>query len=176
MSVDPMIQYGVLGAFALLFAFSALDKWMDFDKFVTQLNAYQLFPERNATFIANAVLLAELVTATLMISPLYFFGVVTGLALLAGYTFGIWINLQRGRTHIDCGCLGSTGEGLSYYLVARNAFLLAILGSCLAEISPRVFTWLDYTAIVFLILTASLVYFTVSELIKNHMNAQHWWG
>ena len=171
-----MIQYGVLGAFALLFAFSALDKWMDLERFVIQLNAYQLFPENQATFIANTLLLTELVTATLLISPLYFFGVVTGLALLTGYTLGIWINLQRGRTHIDCGCLGSTGEGLSYYLVARNIVLLAILGSCLIDPSPRIFTWLDYTAIVFLILTASLVYFTVSELIKNHMNAQHWWG
>jgi hypothetical protein len=176
MSVDPMIQYGVLGAFALLFAFSALDKWLDFDSFVTQLEAYQLLPDRYTTLTARTLLGAELVTATLLISPAFFFGVLSGLTLLAGYTLGIWINLQRGRTHIDCGCLGSTGEDLSYYLVARNVVLLAILGCGLTEASLRVFTWLDYTAIVLLIVTASLGYFTVSELIKNHMNAQHWWG
>ncbi len=176
MLIDPVIQYAILGAFALLFAFSALEKWNNQEKFELQLSGYQIVPETLMRLTAQVVLFTEFVIAVLLISPAYLYGVVCGFGLLALYTGAITLNLLRGRTHIDCGCLGSSGEGLSYFLVLRNLTLLAVLAIATNPSIAREFTWLDFSTVLLAILCGVLGYFTASELIKNHMNARHWWG
>lgn len=176
MTMDPVFQYTALGAFALLFAFSALEKWNDQEVYASQLRSYRLVPEAMTQIVSQSILFAEFIAAILLISPAYFYGALLGLVLLALYTSAIAVNLVRGRTHIDCGCLGSRGEGISYHLVTRNIILMLALASVFVASPARDFGWLDYVSVLFAILCAALIYFTASELIKNHINARHWWG
>jgi hypothetical protein len=50
--------------------------------------------------------------------------------LLAVFTAAIWINLRRGRVHIDCGC-GGAGQRISHLLVVRNGLLVAGLAAAI---------------------------------------------
>jgi hypothetical protein len=160
----------------LLFAFSALEKWHDRVMFRAQLEAYKLVPPGLIPVTAASLIVLELLAATLLLSPQFRYGAALCVVLLMGYTAGIWVNLLRGRTHIDCGCLGSAGEGISYWLIARNLFLMVLPVVCFATVGVRPMAWLDYVSLMFLIISASLLYFTANQLIKNHLDAKLWWG
>jgi hypothetical protein len=174
-TIDPMIQLSVFGGFALLFAISAIDKFKDKDGFRFQLEAYQLVPAKLVPVIAPLLWSAELACATLLISPAAHYGALLGAVLLGGYTTGIWINIMRGRTHIDCGCLGSAGEGLSYYHVFRNVTMILILVASLLPTMVRELLWLDIFSGAAIILSGVLLYLITTLLIHNHMNARLWW-
>lgn len=173
--LDPLILYCLLGAFALLFAFSAIEKFHDKTVFQTQVLNYKLLPEAFVPFLSNVAVLAEISAATLLITQGYLYGAAIGLILLFGYAIGIWINLKRGRTHIDCGCLGSHGEGISYYHVIRNLGLMALLALCLLPVAARTLEWLDYLVLIFFLVGAGLTWVTATMLLSNHMNQRLWW-
>src|SRR3990170_4114641 len=59
-------------------------------------------------------------------------------ALLAAYALAIAINLLRGRTRIDCGCLGfGRHDRIAWTMVARNLVLIALALALLLPASPR---------------------------------------
>ncbi len=174
--IDPTILYALLGSFALLFAFSALEKYQDVEMFRQQLIDYRVLPEMMAPIVAVVVVAAEVITATLLITQAYQWGVLLGLIMLSAYAIGILINLLRGRTHIDCGCLGSRGEGISYFHVLRNLLLIALLFSCTLSVSERTLLWLDYLTIIAAVAAAAGVYITMTLLISNYTQQRLWWS
>lgn len=174
--MDPGILYALLGGFALLFAFSALEKYQDIPAFQQTLSDYRLLPEFLVPVAAIAIVAAEVIAATLLITQGYLWGVYLSAAVLMLYALGILINLLRGRTHIDCGCLGSRGEGISFYHVFRNLVLLTLLLTCLFEVRDRSLVWLDYIVIVIAVAAFMCLYATVTLLIANHTQHRLWWS
>lgn len=174
--LDPVILYSLVGVFALLFAFSALEKYQDMAGFRLKLENYQVLPAALVSGMTNLFFLVEIVTATLLLTPAYLYGVALSAILMLAYTSGIAINLARGRTYIDCGCLGSQGEGISGYHLLRNGTLIVLMLVCFMPVIERQLLWLDYSTIV-LFLGASAASYATANLMIAHAN-QHrlWWS
>lgn len=174
--LDPVILYSLIGGFALLFALSALEKYQDMPAFQLKLENYQVLPAIVTSGMTNVVFVTEIVATTLFLTPAYLYGLALAAMLMLAYTSGIAINLKRGRTHIDCGCLGSQGEGISGYHLLRNSTLLILLGICFLPVTDRQMIWLDYSTIV-LFLGASAASYATANLMIAHTN-QHrlWWS
>ena len=174
--LDPVIVYSLVGGFALLFALSALEKYQDMAAFQLKLENYQVIPAALASGMTNLVFMIEIVATTLLLTPAYLYGAALSATLMLAYTAGIAINLARGRTHIDCGCLGSQGEGISGYHLLRNGTLIILLLVCFMPVIERQLVWLDYSTIV-LFLGASAASYTTANLMIAHAN-QHrlWWS
>ena len=174
--LDPVIVYSLVGGFALLFALSALEKYQDMAAFQLKLDNYQVIPAALASGMTNLVFMIEIVATTLLLTPAYLYGVALSATLMLAYTAGIAINLARGRTHIDCGCLGSQGEGISGYHLLRNGTLIILLLVCFMPVIERQLVWLDYSTIV-LFLGASAASYATANLMIAHAN-QHrlWWS
>jgi hypothetical protein len=172
---DPVIQYCVLGAFALMFALSAMEKYHDRAAFQQQVSDYRLLPAVLVPGLANAVIVLEIVAATLLITAAYRYGAAIGMVLLLLYALGIGLNLVRGRTHIDCGCLGSAGEGISWFHVLRNLFMIGLLALTLLPTAARTLIWLDYFVIMAWLGGAILTYITANLLLTSHLNQRNWW-
>lgn len=174
--LDPVILYSLIGGFALLFAFSALEKYQDMTAFQLKLENYQVLPAALAPGMTNIVFMTEVAASTLLLTPAYLYGLALSAILMLAYTSGIAINLARGRTHIDCGCLGSQGEGISGYHLLRNGTLLVMLAVCFLPVIDRQLLWLDYATII-LFLGASAACYATANLMIAHAN-QHrlWWS
>lgn len=166
----------LLGCLAMLFAFSALDKYRDVETFRQQIKNYQLMPEALVMPMSALLFATEVITATLLITQGYRWGLIAAAALLSVYAAGIWINLIRGRRHIDCGCLGSQGEGISYYHVTRNLLLTGMAVVCLLPDTARELGWLDYLVIPVSVACGALLYLTFNLLIANSSNQKQWWS
>ncbi len=174
--LDPVILYSLLGGFALLFALSALEKYQDMTAFQLKLENYQLVPAVLAPAKANVLFLGELVTTTLLLTPAYRYGLAMAMALMAVYGLGIAVNLARGRTHIDCGCLGSQGEGISGYHLLRNGSLLLLLAMCFLPVQDRVLIWLDYMTIILFLGASAAAYATANLMIAHASQHRLWWS
>jgi len=174
--IDPVVSLSVRGAFALLFAVSAIEKSKAPKVFVLQLEQYQLLPKSLLAVTGASVILLELGVATSLVTPFYYYGVLFGTLLLSVYAGAILINLLRGRTWMDCGCLGTEGEGLSYWLVFRNLTLLAILLVALIPSTGRQLLWLDYWSVTSTVLATSIGYLGLNILIAANLRSKMWWG
>jgi hypothetical protein len=174
--IDPVIDITIRGAFALLFALSSMEKLHDRETFQYQLGEYQLVPARFIPVAGLTIILVEVATAIALLIQDSFYGVMMGGALLAVYASAILVNLLRGRTWMDCGCLGSDGEGLSYWLVTRNLVMLATLMMLLLPTVERTLVWLDYFSILFTIFGASLAYVILNTLLAANTRSKMWWS
>lgn len=174
--IDAVFTVIVQTAFSLLFGLAGLEKLRNRTLFMLQLEQYQLLPKSLVQIIGNTVILLEISAAILLLFLQTFYGVVIGVLLLACYAFAIGKNLFKGRSWIDCGCLGSDGEGLSYWLVLRNMVLAAILSIALIPATNRDFIWLDYFSIVFTVLAAALAYILINTLLAASMRSNMWWS
>ena len=173
---DPVFQYCLLGSFALLFALSAAEKFGDRVAFRDLLRNYRILPTPLVPLTAVLVPMIEIATATLLVTTANIYGVTIGLVLMMGYALAIWINLLRGRTHIDCGCLGSRKEGISYLHVVRNLCLALILSTCLLTPLERQLIWLDYFVVTAFIATSMLIFSNFSHLLTGYMDQRSWWS
>ena len=174
--IDPVVDIVIRGAFALLFALAGLEKFHDRATFQFQLEEYQLLPKQLVPVAAIGVISAEIIIAIALLLPSSIYGVVMGTTLLMVYATAICINLIRGRTWMDCGCLGSTGEGLSYWLVTRNLGLTSGLLLLLLPTAARTLVWLDYLSIAFAILGAAIAYVVLNTLLAANTRSKMWWS
>lgn len=174
--IDPVVSLSIRAGFALLFAVSAVEKAKAPSVFILQLEQYQLLPKSLLGVVGASIILLELGVATLLITPLYYEGVLFGTLLLSVYAGAILINLLRGRIWMDCGCLGTGGEGLSYWLVIRNLTLLTILLIALIPPGQRQLLWLDYWTVTLTIFATSIGYLGLNILIAANFRSKMWWG
>lgn len=148
--IDPVLALlPAIGA-GCLFLSAGVHKLRDFARFVPTLAAYRLLPAGWATVVAQAVIAAEIAAGAaalaMPVSPALGRAGALGCALLLGaYAAAIAINLLRGNTRIDCGCLGFGARvpELRWGLVGRNALLLAAVLAALLPVSPRPLVGLD---------------------------------
>jgi methylamine utilization protein MauE len=92
-------------------------------RFVATVTQYQLIPAAMAAPAAAVVMAGEvLVTVSFLSGRAPAAGVGLGVALLAAFAAGTWLNLKRGRA-IECGCFGGSNEVISARSLARIGIL-----------------------------------------------------
>lgn len=120
----PMAIIVATGILLCVFLRGVMHKIIDFSWFAHALAEYRILPRTVATSAAIVLTAAETVVAFGLVVPQTRMIAAIGAALLlAIYAASIAVNLLRGRTGIDCGC-GGAGQGLSWFLVLRNAVLV----------------------------------------------------
>ncbi len=174
-TVDPVISLTLRGSFALLFALAGIEKFHDRETFQFQLEQYQLIPKQLVPMSASVIIFAEITTAIALLFYNPDAGVVLGCLLLLVYAAAILVNLLRGRTWMDCGCMGSGGEGLSYWLVVRNLVMFCALLSLLLPGTGRAIIWLDYVSLLFAVASFSLGYVIINSLLAANTRSKMWW-
>lgn len=140
--MDPVLAFTLRICFAFLFALAAFHKLRKFSSFRYTLGLYELVPERLVGVLAAVVVSAELYIALRMpFSPRIHFAAA---AVLTAYAFAIALNVVRGRTDLDCGCMGPAARTpLTWWLVARNMVLVALLLMLATPVSRRPLVWVD---------------------------------
>lgn len=125
--MDPLISAVCRLTVAALLATAAVSKLRDLRAFRHAVADYEVIPRRLAAPVAPVVPVLELAAAAALVVPATrAAGAVLALALIAAFTAALAVNLQRGRTDIDCGCFGPAAEqGLSGWLIPRNLLLAA---------------------------------------------------
>ncbi len=126
LGVHPVFVIVAAGTLVCVFARAMAHKVSDFSWFAHTLKGYKLLPEALAQPVAVALIAAEaLIIVGLIVPPLRVFAALLAAVLLVLYAVAIALNLLRGNRRIDCGC-GGAGQGLSWFLVIRNAVLVVI--------------------------------------------------
>ena len=148
--MDPALQLALRAAFALLLATAASHKLRDLAGFCELLAGYEIMPRAIVGAVARAVTLAEAILAAMLL-----FGVGVPLAgalvstLLLAYGAAIHVNVRRGRTDIDCGCMGPASRvPLGHALVVRNLLLAFAAALLLVPEAPRELALLDGVSVV----------------------------
>ena len=173
--IDPVVQLVLAWCLALLFIGGAADKLLGWDAFRTTLGEYRLVPAWALVPVGLVVVSLEVGTGVgLLVAPLRASAAYVATGLLAGYGLAIWINLLRGRVHIDCGCLGGRESVLSYWLVLRNAALTLAAVLCVFPAGARALSWMDFISITGGVVTFVLLYLGINLLLSYHLEQSAW--
>jgi hypothetical protein len=164
--LDPAVGWALALSLGLLLGSAALHKLRDPARFRSALAGYRLLPDWALGPAGTAVIGAELATAALVVPPAQrALGGALAAGLMTAYGAAIAVNLLRGRTRIDCGCLGiGASERIAWWMVGRNALLA---GAALALRLPeggRPLEALDWVTVVGTVAVGSLLFATVSRL------------
>jgi len=187
--LDPLLLRIIATGLALLFIPAAVHKFSHQPQFAAQLAAYQIVPVSLLGICSLAIPVFELllgiawlmsgllgsITSTIAISSAFLLGI---------YTFGITVNLLRGRTHIDCGCslttlLGDARENnesqnLSYWLLLRNSLLIGAALAAALPATARSFAILDYFSLLAAVLSLVFIYAAYNQLMTNNNSIRVW--
>ncbi|PLP57605.1 methylamine utilization protein MauE [Mesorhizobium loti] len=166
-ALHPILVVIAAGTLVCIFARAAMHKATDLAMFVHTMGGYRLLPAALLTLAALGLLFLEVAVILGLIVPVTRpFAAAVALALLALYAAAIAINLSRGNTHIDCGC-GGAGQGLSWYLVARNAVLGMLCLVAMASLLPVEMTAVAWLSAAAGILSTILLFAGIEKLIDN---------
>lgn len=166
-ALHPILVVIAAGTLVCVFARAAMHKATDLTMFMHTMGGYRLLPAALLMPAALGLLLLEVAVILGLIVPVTRpLAAVIALALLALYAGAIAINLTRGNTHIDCGC-GGAGQGLSWYLVARNAVLGMLCLVAMASLLPVEMTAVGWLSAAAGILSTILLFAGIEKLIDN---------
>ena len=175
--VDPILQWLAATALALLFAGAAYGKLRDLHGFRFVLSAYELLPASIVGVAAVTLASAELLlTIALCMPATWSVTPWLALGLLVTYSGAMSVNLLRGQTHLDCGCMGAGHRALAPWLVVRNLFVAVLPVSLLLPAVPRELVWLDGLTLLFGVAALALIYRLGDQLIGNRTLQQEWLG
>lgn len=169
MRPDPVLAHVAACLIALVFLAGAVDKLRQRELFAGIVQAYGLLPVPLVAVFSVVIALAELgIGLALWVPALRPGAPLAGLALLAVVTAAVAINLLRGRTDLDCGCGGASGDQtLSWALVARNVVLAGILAVAVMPAAARALTWLDVAMIALATVGGFGLYAAANQLLAN---------
>jgi Methylamine utilisation protein MauE len=152
---------------SLIFFFSAIDKFRNWNKFLTKVEEYRILPKSFVKPANILILIVELyLVGAFLTMNIHVWDICIFLLLMTIYSFAISINLYRGNTVISCGCGGPLeSDRLSISLVIRNLFLM-IIGSLLLFVENA-----TITVITFLVsLAFSLCLITLYGVVNLYFN------
>ncbi|AYN39611.1 hypothetical protein D9753_12530 [Streptomyces dangxiongensis] len=125
--MGPAAAFGQV-ILAVIFGWSAILKFRGFDVFRRHLRDTAPVLPALAAYMAPVVIGGELcITASLLIPPFYWIGLLLAEVSLAGFT-GYLIYLMRTRPTVSCGCSGTKGDPVSWVHVVRNVTLMLVGG------------------------------------------------
>ena len=166
MTLDPAIGWTLALSLGLLLASAAVHKLRDPARFRSALAGYRLLPEAALGAAGVVVIGTELVAAALVVLPAERpLGGALAAALMAAYGTAIGINLLRGRTRIDCGCLGfGKSERIAWWMVWRNIALAVAALAVRLPAAPRGLETLDWVTVTGMVAVVALLFSTVGRL------------
>jgi hypothetical protein len=167
--LDPVPQLVVRAGLSLLFAWAALHKLRNVERFRAALEGYDLVPERwTVPFGAGLIAVEVGVAAGLWLPGVSSVASVAAAGLLLLYASAIGVNLVRGRREIDCGCAGPADRRpISGALVVRNGVLaFAALAGAWPGAS-RSLTWLDGVTVAAAVVSLVCLYAAVDGLLAT---------
>jgi hypothetical protein len=137
--LDTLPHLTLALALAMLFAASAVHKFRARAQWPAVVRQYRLLPDVLAGPVAALVPFTEALAAAALLWPrTRAAGALSAAALLLAYAAALAINLRRGRTSIDCGCLGSQRrQGIAPWMVGRNLVLAAVALALLLPTDAR---------------------------------------
>lgn len=173
MITDPTVVLASAIALAAILLLGALDKLRDLTRYSGAVAAYGLLPPALVGAFARLFVAVELAAGVLLLLPATarVAGAWLALGLLALVSSALLLNLLRGHTDIDCGCGGPAHArvGLSWWLIGRNALLLACCVPALLPGQPsRTLQWIDAPALLGATLAIIGLYYTANHLIASH--------
>jgi hypothetical protein len=147
-------------------------KLSDFAMFKAIFADYGIVPRALIAPVSLVLALAEIAIVAGLTVPLtrQAAAIAAGL-LLAAYGIAIAINLRRGRYTIECGC-GGSGQGLSWFLVARNAGLIAMAAIAAAAPQTRELSLTDALVLGLSVITVWLLLVAVEQTGANDAHRQ----
>jgi len=156
--------------FSYLFLVGGVQKFQDNLRFQGVVANYKVLPEALSPGVARALPRLEIVCGFALLVPgIQKIALVAVLILLLAYTFGIAINVYRGRTHIDCGCgTASKPQLLSKGLLLRNSFLSLALLAALPIENTLPMLWGPWLVSLFSTVFLSMAYHVFNQLIANN--------
>jgi len=167
--MDPLISLTIALLLAALFAASAAHQLHAWGEWPGIVRNYRLMPEALVPAVAAAVPLLETLTAAALLWPrTRAVGAIGTAVLLTLFALALGINIRRGRTHIDCGCLGSRlRTGLSSWMVLRNLVLAALSLALLVPAVPRTLSVLEIAVALINVLTLAILYPALSLVLDT---------
>jgi hypothetical protein len=169
LNIDPAVALIFRLLLALVFASAVLHKLIAPRLFRAAVRDYQMLPDMLVTPVAAGFILMECTTALALVVPVTApFGVWGAAGLLLVYTGAIAFNLLRGRTHIDCGCMGPAHvQQLNAWLLLRNLPLLIMAWAAGLPVYDRGLLSWDYVTVIAAVMALGMLYVTMNQLLIN---------
>jgi len=159
---------------AFVFLRAAWHKARDLPRFQAQLRAYRLLPDALLPAGARLLVLAEIVLAVSLPAWNWPWPPVVAGLLLAVYTGALATSLLRGMENLDCGCGGESAQAITWALVLRNGFLIALALIAMLPIAPRGISPLELATVVPACLAVILVYCSVELALANEQRQRRY--
>jgi methylamine utilization protein MauE len=172
MQIDPLVILIACGVLICVFVRAIWHKLSDYGVFKASFADYEILPQNLIPPAALILLLAEATIVAGLIIPLTRPAAAVGaILLLVLYGGAIAVNLRRGRYMIDCGC-GGPGQGLSWFLVARNSILAVIAALAAAAPAARGITISDAVILGMSVVTVWLLILATEQVAANDAHRQ----
>jgi hypothetical protein len=172
MQLDPLAILIACGVLIAVFVRAIWHKLSDFGVFKALFADYEILPRNLIAPAALILVLAEAAIVVGLVIPLTRSAAAIGaIALLVLYGGAIALNLKRGRYLIDCGC-GGSGQGLSWFLVARNAILAMLALRAAAASTVRGISITDGIVLGLSVVTVWLVILAGEQAAANDAHRQ----
>jgi uncharacterized membrane protein YphA (DoxX/SURF4 family) len=132
-------------SFALLLGAAAIHKLRDLARFRATLAEYDVLPSGLVDGAAPILAILEATLAALLVAGVAVPAAASAVtALMLAYAAAIHTNVLRGRTDLDCGCMGPAARvPVSAALVLRNLALGAAAATLVVTASGRAASWPD---------------------------------
>lgn len=165
--MDPAVTLALRCSFALLLASAASHKLRDLARFRAILEAYEILPAAAVAAVAPLVAAVELALAALLASGLVApFAAAATSALMLAYAAALQVNVQRGRSGLDCGCAGpASSVPVSPALVVRNLVLAAAALLIALPASGRPLAVLDFASAATAVLVLSACWLATGRML-----------
>lgn len=175
--MQTMIAYSAVGVLTVILWVGAWEKLRNLWIFEAAVGDYDLLPHWLWRPFALMYPLLELSSGALLLVPqTRTAGVISTLLVLLLATGAISVNLLRGRAEIDCGCggLSNSYSGLSWWLVTRNACLVALTLSILPigpgpADQPFIINWLDGLSLLGFSMALIGLYAIFNQLMSSYL-------
>tara|TARA_R110002050_G_scaffold57423_5_gene129207 strand:- start:124639 stop:125187 length:549 start_codon:yes stop_codon:yes gene_type:complete len=126
---DPVLSILATLFVGLVLAVAAISKLRSPDEFQGVVDNYRLLPSFLVAPVARLLPLVELACAVaLMVPPAREMAAWVAVGLFVMFTMALAINVGRGRTHIDCGCVRrpTSQSRIGMFHVLRALFLAGV--------------------------------------------------
>jgi hypothetical protein len=172
MQLDPLIVLIASGVLIAVFVRALWHKLSDFPVFKALFADYEIIPANLVAPLSLVLVLAEAAIVIGLVIPVTRqAAAIAAILLLAIYGLAIAVNLKRGRYMIDCGC-GGSGQGLSWFLVARNVTLIVIAGLAFASPEMRDISLADAIVLGLSVVTVWLLILASEQVAANDAHRQ----
>jgi hypothetical protein len=167
--LDPAFGYLIVAGAALLFASASIHKVRGLARFTEIFVAYRVLPNVLGRRVSWLIPCLEVsIAIALLREPSRRMAVIAAIAVLITYASGMGLNLLRGRRDLDCGCgTARDRRPIAGWMVWRNLFLAAALGSAALPWSPRAFNSTDLLTVMGGLIAAVTLYAAVDRLLGD---------